>query len=122
MATVSVTIAGRTYRMACGEGEEAHLQQLARHVDQTLAAMRKGFGEIGDSRLVMMAAISVADELFEARQRVAELEAALSDVEMIREKGEAMRAALAADMTELLGATSARIETLVQHLNEAGKS
>ncbi len=122
MATVSVTIAGRTYRMACGEGEEAHLQQLARHVDQTLAAMRKGFGEIGDSRLIVMTAITVADELFEARGRVAELEAALSEVEAIRADGEAMRDMLAADVVELLENASERVDHLVQHLNEAGKS
>ena len=44
--TVAVTIAGRVYRMACGEGEEAHLQSLARHVDATLTDLRQGFGEI----------------------------------------------------------------------------
>ena len=65
MATVGVTIAGRTYRMACGEGEEGHLQALAKHVDTKLAELRKGFGEIGDTRLVIMTAITVADELFE---------------------------------------------------------
>ena len=63
MATVAVVIAGRSYRMACGEGEEGHLQSLARHVDQTLAQLRKGFGEIGDQRLTVMTAITIADEL-----------------------------------------------------------
>ena len=122
MATVGVTIAGRTYRMACGEGEEGHLQELAGHVDATLAGLRKGFGEIGDTRLVIMTAITVADELFEARRRAAELEARLTDMVATRSDGETMRDALAADVAGALDAASARLERLAQHLNEAGKA
>lgn len=122
MATVGVTIAGRTYRMACGEGEEGHLQELARHVDATLAGLRKGFGEIGDTRLVIMTAITVADELFEARRRAAELEARLAELTESRSEGEALRDALALDVAGALDAASTRLERLAQHLNEAGKA
>lgn len=122
MATVGVTIAGRTYRMACGEGEEGHLQELARHVDATLAGLRKGFGEIGDTRLVIMTAITVADELFEARRRAAELEARLAELAESRSEGEALRDALALDVAGALDAASTRLERLAQHLNEAGKA
>lgn len=122
MATVGVTIAGRTYRMACGEGEEGHLQELARHVDATLAGLRKGFGEIGDTRLVIMTAITVADELFEARRRAAELEARLAELAESRSEGEALRDALALDIAGALDAASTRLERLAQHLNEAGKA
>ena len=122
MTTVAVTIAGRSYRMACGEGEEAHLQQLARHVDQTLAGLRKGFGEIGDARLVIMTAITVADELFEAKRRIGELEALLADYRASRSDSETARDALAAEMAASLDAASDRIERIAQHLNEAGKT
>ncbi|MCX8254006.1 Cell division protein ZapA [Beijerinckiaceae bacterium RH AL1] len=122
MATVGVTIAGRTYRMACGEGEEGHLQELARHVDATLAGLRKGFGEIGDTRLVIMTAITVADELFEARRRAAEVEARLAELSESRSEGEALRDALALDVAGALDAASTRLERLAQHLNEAGKA
>lgn len=122
MATVGVTIAGRTYRMACGEGEEGHLQELAKHVDTTLAELRKGFGEIGDTRLVIMTAITMADELFETRRRAAELEAQLADLAMTRTEGEATREALALDVAGALDAASTRLERLAQHLNEAGKA
>ncbi len=121
MATVAVTIAGRTYRMACGEGEEGHLQELARHIDATLATLRKGFGEIGDMRLVIMTAITVADELAEAKRRVAALEAQLAGLAATRSEGEAMRDALADDVAGVLDAASARIERIAQALNEAGK-
>ena len=122
MATVGVTIAGRTYRMACGEGEEGHLQELARHVDTTLADLRKGFGEIGDTRLVIMTAITMADELFETRRRAAELEARLAELATTRSESETMREALAADVAGALDAASARLERLAQHMNEAGKA
>ncbi len=121
MATVAVVIAGRTYRMACGEGEEGHLQDLARHVDATLATLRKGFGEIGDTRLVIMTAITVADELSEARRRIAELEGRLAGLAQTTTEGEAMRDALAGDVAAALDAASARLEAVVRDLNEAGR-
>ena len=121
MATVAVVIAGRTYRMACGEGEEGHLQELARHVDSTLAGLRKGFGEIGDNRLVIMTAITVADELSESKKRVSQLEEELAGLGALRAESEAVREAFAADVAVGLDAASERLERLAQQLNEAGK-
>ena len=121
MATVAVVIAGRTYRMACGEGEEGHLQELARHVDATLAALRKGFGEVGDTRLVIMTAITVADELSEAKRRIAALEETLAGLAQTTSEGEAMRDALASDVAVALDAAAARLERVARDLNEAGK-
>ncbi len=121
MATVGVTIAGRTYRMACGEGEESHLQDLARHVDATLAGLRKGFGEIGDTRLVIMTAITVADELSEAKRRIASLEEELAGLATTRSQGDAARDAVAEDVAAALDAVSGRIERVAQALNEASK-
>ncbi|OYW58936.1 MAG: cell division protein ZapA [Rhizobiales bacterium 17-65-6] len=77
MAQVSVTIAGRQYRMACDEGQEEHLVRLARDVDARIAQLRTAFGEIGDQRLTVMAAVTIADELSEARARIRALESDL---------------------------------------------
>ncbi len=52
----------RVYRVACGEGEEARLGGLARLVDAAIAGMRQRFGEIGGQCLIIMAAITLADE------------------------------------------------------------
>jgi cell division protein ZapA len=77
MAQAVVTIAGRTYRMNCDEGEEAHIEQLARHVDAKIDELRGAFGEIGDQRITVMAALTIADELFATRKKLeAEAEAA----------------------------------------------
>ncbi|MFG1359246.1 cell division protein ZapA [Xanthobacter pseudotagetidis] len=82
MPHVSVTIAGRHYRMACDEGQEEHLMRLARDIDTRILDLRGAFGEIGDQRLVVMAAITIADELAEARARIRALE---SDIESQRD-------------------------------------
>ena len=71
MSQVSVTIDGRKYRLACNEGEEARLESLAGLIDQKIGEMRTTFGEIGDQRLVIMAALTLADNLTEARDEAA---------------------------------------------------
>jgi len=81
MPQIVVTIDGKTYRMACAEGEEAHLEGLAAEVDGRVSELRGSFGEIGDLRLTVMAAIMASDELDEARGRIAALEHRLAALE-----------------------------------------
>lgn len=74
MAQVTVMIAGKSYRMACGDGEEPRLTGLAADLDARIEELRGSFGEIGDMRLQVMAALTVADELAEAKRKIARLE------------------------------------------------
>ena len=67
MAQVSVTIDGKKYRLACNEGEESRLEQIAGLVDDKIGELRRSFGEIGDQRLTVMAALTFADQYIEAR-------------------------------------------------------
>ena len=76
MAQVSVTIDGKQFRMACEDGQESHLEELAGHIDGRVKMMRESFGEIGDLRLTVMAALMITDEFFEERRRNAEARAA----------------------------------------------
>jgi len=85
---INVTIDGRSYRMACGEGEEAHLTGLAATLDGRIAEMRKSFGEIGDMRLQVMAALTIADELAELRSRIATLEGNVAELRAAAETAE----------------------------------
>jgi cell division protein ZapA len=71
MPHVTVNIGGRPYRLACGEGEEAHLERLAHMVEAKIEGFRGSFGEIGDQRIAVMAAITLADELVEAERKLA---------------------------------------------------
>ena len=81
MAQVTVMVGGRTYRMACGDGEEEHLLALSRRVDEAVAELRTSVGEVGDQRLAIMAAIVLADRLGDVERRLAPLE---EEVERLR--------------------------------------
>ncbi len=74
MGQVQVTIDGKQYRMACDNGQEKHLEGLAAKLDGKMGEMKQAFGEIGDMRLTVMAAITIADELSEANERLAHME------------------------------------------------
>jgi cell division protein ZapA len=75
MARVAVTIAGKTYRIDCDDGDEPRLTALAEVVDRQIETMRSRFGEIGDQRLLVMAAITIADELVDMTRRARDFEA-----------------------------------------------
>ena len=62
MAEVNVTINGRHYRMACDDGQEDVLARLAGELDGRVAKLRETFGQIGDMRLTIMAAMILAEE------------------------------------------------------------
>ncbi|MET3589241.1 cell division protein ZapA [Bartonella silvatica] len=68
METVSVTIDGKVYRMACNKGQEDHLIALASRLDQYITHLKKNFGEIGDHRLSVMAGIMIIDEMEEIQR------------------------------------------------------
>jgi Uncharacterized protein conserved in bacteria len=65
---------GASTAWPCGEGEEEHIEQLAASLDRRIEEMRTAFGEIGDMRLHVMAALTIADELSEAKRGLERLE------------------------------------------------
>ena len=119
MAQVAVTIGGRTYRLACNEGEEAHLEGLALSLDAKFEAMHKSFGEIGDQRLIVMAALTVADELMEARARIAALEAEAGRGADRERAGRHDAEIQAVAVAQAFGDLSQRIEKLAATLSGA---
>ena len=118
MSQVSVTINGRQFRMACEDGQEGHLMNLARELDNRISGLRDTFGEIGDTRLTVMAAITVADELAEAGQRIKRLEEELVTVQnaqvAMSDRNKAAQAAIAA----ALGKAAERVENITKALNQ----
>lgn len=80
MPEVNVEINGRKFRMACEEGQEAHLQSLADRFNRHIDAFKGTFGEIGDNRLTVMAGIAVLDELGEAERKIATLERSVAEL------------------------------------------
>ena len=63
MPEVVVEINDRKYRMACEEGQEAHVMSLAERFNRQVDRFKDGFGEVGDNRLTVMAGIALMDEL-----------------------------------------------------------
>jgi cell division protein ZapA len=117
MPQVALTIAGRTYRVACGEGEEPHLQELAHDVDAKIEVLKQSFGEIGDQRLTIMAALTFADDVSEARQKLLQLEAEIAELKLNSSDVASDRDALTIGLTGQLTDAAARIERATQVLN-----
>jgi cell division protein ZapA len=119
MPQVMVTIAGRSYRMACGEGEEAHLEGLAALFDGKIQEMREAFGEIGDMRLHVMAALTLADDLGEAQRRVEALEREVEALKSAAATGEQRATGFEARLADALVKAAERVERLARNLNPA---
>ncbi len=75
MGQVAVTVNGRSYRFACGDGEEARLGELAAFVKGRVEELKGRFGNAGEERMLLMAALVIADELWDARAALAEKQA-----------------------------------------------
>ncbi len=75
MGHVTVTLNSRTYRLRCGDGEESRLIELATQVKQRVDALAAEFGNVGDDRLLLMAALLIADELHDARAMLEQMTA-----------------------------------------------
>jgi cell division protein ZapA len=118
MPQVSVTINGRQFRMACEEGEEAHLLSLAEDIDQRISRLRERFGEIGDTRLTVMAALTLADELRDTRERLARLEPELARAQDANVASAERAIGTQAAITAALNAAAERIESITRRLNQ----
>ena len=122
MPQVTVTIAGQTYRMACTEGEERHLEGLAASYDAKIEEMRASFGEIGDMRLHVMAALAQADELHETRRRIAALEAEVATLNSVNISRDERLERIEVRLAEGVRMAAERIEQLARSLNAAGQA
>ena len=69
MATVDITINDRIYKVTCDDGQENRLRLLATEADQRVRFVADELGQIGDSRLMLLAMLMVCDELYELRER-----------------------------------------------------
>ncbi len=73
MPQISLNINGRSYPVACNEGEEERLRELARSIDAKVAGFARQVGQAGEARLLVLAALMLADELAEANETLRNL-------------------------------------------------
>jgi cell division protein ZapA len=117
MAQVNATIAGRQFRLACEDGQEEHLQALAHDLDQRIIDLRAKFGEIGDTRLTMMAALMVADELSEAARKIRRLEEEATGLQDARVVASDRAKAASNAVVNAFNSAAERIEGITKKLN-----
>src|SRR6202171_4967103 len=119
MSQVTVTINGRQFRMACEDGQESHLLRLAQDLDQRIERLRANFGEIGDTRLTVMAALTVADELADASGKLRRLEDDMASLQDARAASAGRADATQAAVAAALNSAAERIEQVTKVLNHS---
>src|SRR6202035_4576108 len=117
MSHINVTINGRQYRMACEEGQEARLLRLAESLEQRIGSLRGKFGELGDARLTLMAALTVCDELLDASNRIRSLEEELEALRDVRVVAADRARSTQIAVANALNSAAERIEKTTQVLN-----
>ena len=117
MNHINVTINGRQYRMACDDGQEPQLLRLAESLESRIGTLRGKFGEIGDARLTVMAALMACDELTDAAQRVRSLEDELTALRDVRKVAADRARATQSAVANAQNAAADRIEKTTQILN-----
>lgn len=70
MAQVDVSVNGQSYRIACEDGQEDRLVDLAAMVDEKVIGLVNQIGQVGSNRLLVMAALIIADELVDLKNEV----------------------------------------------------
>lgn len=114
MSQISITINGRDYSIVCDDGQEEHLTRLSEYLDTRVSELVDSVGQIGESRLLLMVALLIADELSDAYAEVAALKGESSDAAPGPEA-----AAVTEEMAAMLEAASQRIEAIAERLEQA---
>jgi len=122
MSHINVSINGRQYRMACEAGQENRLLRLAENLEARISSLRGKFGEIGDQRLTVMAALTVADELVDAGARIRSLEEELNALRDVRVVAADRARATQTAVANALNSASDRIEKMAQALNRPSRN
>lgn len=116
MAQVNVTISGKSYRIACEDGQEDHLRILANKLDQSIVQLRERFGEIGDQRLTVMAAITLEDRVQELEQRLETLQNEITALNGARATAAEQRATHRGELVDAIDSIAERIEAIAGRL------
>ena len=119
MAKVSIDINGRKYALGCDDGEEDRLMRLGQKLDERVKMLANQFGQIGDLRLLVMAGITLSDELDDVTGNISG-EAEKMTAQMRKDSEAALAAAKSSEYkaTDSLIKAAERIELLAARLAE----
>jgi cell division protein ZapA len=111
MAQVTIEVNGRAYTVGCEDGQENHLTELSRHFDRQVRQVSQEVGQLGETRLFLMGALLMADELSDLRLRLAHAQSDLTRLQIEANRAETKAAAAieaAARKVEALAAKAMR--------------
>jgi cell division protein ZapA len=107
MGQISLTVNGRPFSVVCEDGQEARIRRLGQYVDAKVAEFVKSVGQVGEARLLLLAALVIADELADANEALrlersearepeaaAAVDAAANGIHSIAQRVEALAARL----------------------------
>lgn len=126
MAQVDITVNGRSYSVACDDGQEDHLHKLGAYLDKRVGELAASMGQLGDARLLLMAGLLVSDELSECFEEIKSLRAELDA--MSQAPAQTAAAPESAPETapldderdvEMLESFAARLEMVAEKLSDA---
>ncbi len=117
MAQISVTIDGKQFRMACEDGQEAHLEALAADLDGRIKSMRQSFGDIGDLRLAVMAGLMLADEVSEERRKAVAATEAVAASRAAVQNASQLGSQREMEIAEAIVSLSERVERIARALS-----
>lgn len=120
MGQIDVTLNGRAYRLECGDGEEAHLLDLAEYLGTHVEAMRQKFGQVGDDRLILMASLVVADELWDLRRQMEAMKTTLAEARRDKSASDESTKYTQSDLAARISAAADRLEMLNEQFAAAG--
>lgn len=119
MPQVVVTINARSYAVACGDGEEEHLLRLASKVDERVTSLARDVGQVGDARLLLMAALLMADDLEQAEGQASQAEAELMGARQAKADAEDRAAQIETKSAAYVERLAQRVEAMAARLQPA---
>ena len=119
MAQITVTINGKSFRMACDDGEEDRLMGLAERFDSWISELKGAFGEIGDQRLTVMAGIMATDQMSELERKVKSLEQQLAEAKQQQVAALDDMSQNEEELSRAVHTAAARIESLADGLTKS---
>lgn len=118
MPEVNIEVAGRTYRVGCGDGEEAHLARLGRVLDAEALQLSRTIGQIPEGRLMLMTALMIADRLSDAEGQAQAAEQRAIDAEnraeTLPDPSQFLTPERESEIARNLDSLAARIESLAE--------
>jgi cell division protein ZapA len=105
MAQLTIQVNGRPYTVGCEDGQEAHLLEIARLFDRQVRQVSQDVGQLGETRLFLMGALLLADEMSDLKLRLAHAQSELARLQSDRARADAVA-------VRALDAAAARIEGL----------